>query len=151
MSDMFYAAMPLVMLAYFFGIKMGRIGMSHEPTSPGDYAKHWYVCTDCTPGITYKIGADTKDHLRQVIEWHEHDHHGEEEECSDTTAGPNSLRHRLQLAQFTGWVGEMVEKRKYQLRLFLTIGFARIVFPLAELSSEMRIGHHWSERESVIS
>lgn len=97
MNDMFWAAMPLVMAAYFFGIKIGRVGMSHEPTIPGGYAKHWYICVDCTPGVTYKIGADTRDHLAQVIQWHEDDHHGEEEECSDTTDGATSLHKRLAL------------------------------------------------------
>ena len=72
--------LPLVLGVYFFGVNMGATTQKKKDAVRPWSSKYWHTCKDCMPGVTMKYGADTLDHLDQLIGWHEADFHEIEKE-----------------------------------------------------------------------
>lgn len=105
MWNLFWVAMPTIIAVYYFGVFTGRAGIRQAQNREPFGQKYFYDCEDCVPGVNYRITADTKDHLRQVIEWHEHDHHEAEPEPDyGVEYVPADPLTRLEKFRDAGWV-----------------------------------------------
>jgi len=146
MNQLFWVMMPMAVSIYMLGVVMGRRGW--QPMSRQESKiKHWYECDECLPGVTQQFGADTKDHLEQVIQWHKEDFHEGEDECSDTNHGPTSYLHQLQWWWFTKWDSVVDAKRRglKRLRFSLMNGSAHIAFQVSSSRLGTLIRQLWTE------
>lgn len=75
-SDLFIISMA----CYLIGVYLGKLTekWKQEEKRYVWQSHYWYTCKECMPHVIVKFGAENKDHLDQMIAWHEEDYHPDE-------------------------------------------------------------------------
>ena len=119
----FWILTPIAVVIYYFGVGAGIVSARIKGDQDPNGGKFWWDCHDCVPGVSYRISADTKDHLDQVIQWHVDDHHNEHEEEKEEwipeTSSLWSWLEPLQSGLHSTWEGFKVTKKRWKKKLTL--------------------------------
>lgn len=69
----------LMTFSFVIGVWAEKINQYKKQSVKPWSSKYWHTCRECMPGVTMKFGAETREHLVQVVKWHKTDFHQDEE------------------------------------------------------------------------